>query len=86
MAAQELPCGAAPAPRVDGAPQHYSSVGLEVSHGARLQTVDLEAAARKMSAAELKRTIAGTQATLRRGESALKSLRALAAKQAKSKG
>ena len=46
----------------------------------------LVAAARKMSAAELKRTIAGTQATLRRGESALKSLRALAAKQAKSKG
>jgi hypothetical protein len=39
-------------------------------------------AAKSMSAAELKRTIVGTQTTLRRGQAALRSLEALAAKQA----
>jgi hypothetical protein len=43
-------------------------------------------AAKKMSAAELKRTIVGTRATMRRGEAALKSLEALAARQVKAKG
>lgn len=38
------------------------------------------ARAREMSATELKRTISGTRATLRRGEAALKSLESLAAK------
>lgn len=37
-------------------------------------------AAKTMSAAELKRTIVGTQTTLRRGQAALKSLESLAAK------
>jgi hypothetical protein len=40
----------------------------------------LVGAARGMNAAELKRTIAGTRATLRRGEAALKSMEAIAAK------
>ena len=41
-------------------------------------------AASQMGSAELKRTIAGTRATLSRGEAALKSIEALAAKQTKS--
>jgi len=42
-------------------------------------------AAGEMSATELKRAIAGTQATLRRGEAALKSMQAIAAKTARQK-
>jgi hypothetical protein len=45
----------------------------------------LVAAARQMSAPELKRTIAGTRATVRRGEAALKSLEAIAAKAGKAR-
>jgi hypothetical protein len=41
----------------------------------------LVAAARKMSAVELKRVIAGTKATLARGQAAVKAIEALAAKQ-----
>jgi hypothetical protein len=63
---------------------------LDLVRGDRPTEIDafegLLAAAQKMSPAELKRTIVGTRATVMRGESALKSLEALAANQGSQKG
>jgi hypothetical protein len=63
------------------------SESLDFVRGERPGAADafegLVGAARKMSAAELKRTIAGTKATLARGAAALKSIEALAKKAGK---